>query len=140
MSGLSLGRSKNISNDKATTFTQSAPVQTHVAPPVKEEPKEIETGEITASETVEVQVEHQVENEKYPWRKHHADTPVDVLWGVKEKKTIEIPQELALRLTYLKNEKKPKKYGDKVTEISCIIEALDDYTTKELKKLGHSVK
>ena len=133
---LSLGKSKQNS-EKATTFTQSAPVQTHVIPPVNEEEKLIETGEKT--ETVAAQDEPQVEN-KYPWRKHYADTPVDALWGMKKKKTVEIPMELALRLVEIKNLKKPKRFGEKIDETSLIIEYLDEGTKKDLKALGYSVK
>lgn len=138
MSGLSLNRSKNLNNDKATTFTQNAPVQTHVNTQVNEEPRESEPAEIKETEIEEVQTEQQ--GEKYPWRRHHANTPVDVLWGTKKKKTVEIPLELALRLVEIKNQKKPKRFGDKIDETSLIIEYLEEGTKKDLKALGYSVK
>ena len=64
----------------------------------------------------------------------------DELMGVRQKKSYDIPAELLLRLEYLKSKKKPKGFGQKITESSMILEALDDYTKKELKALGLSVK
>ncbi|WP_336939370.1 hypothetical protein [Acinetobacter modestus] len=84
--------------------------------------------------------ENEDDSKKYPWRKHHANTPLDVLWGTKVKKTFEIPQELDLRLSWLKQELKPERYGEKNTEVALLMKAWDEFSARELRKMGFDIK
>lgn len=110
---------------KQTEFVNNAPLQT--AQSIQTNPSVIENPET------------KVEENKYPWRENTSMSE-DELMGVRQKKSYDIPAELLLRLEYLKSKKKPKGFGQKMTESSMILEALDDYTKKELKALGLSVK
>lgn len=86
------------------------------------------------------QQENDEDTNKYPWRKHHQDTPLDVLWGTKVKKTFEIPLELELRLAWLKQELKPERYGEKNTEVALLMKAWDEVSARELRKMGFDIK
>ncbi|WP_417211988.1 hypothetical protein [Acinetobacter venetianus] len=112
--------------EKSAEFVNNAPL--HTAPAIQTNPSTIEAIEAK-----------KVEEIKYPWRENTSMSE-DELMGVRQKKSYDIPAELLLRLEYLKSKKKPKGFGQKITESSMILEALDDYTKKELKALGLSVK
>ena len=74
-----------------------------------------------------------------PWR-IGTSMSEDELMVVTEKGSYNLPMELVLRVDYLVGKKKSRGLGKKTNKTALLIEALDEYTTKELKKLGHSVK
>jgi hypothetical protein len=108
-------------------------------PELQEKQKQFVNEAALHTTPVQAEEDDSVES-KYPWRRHHADTPVDVLWGTKKKKTVEIPMELALRIADLKSRKKPKRYGEKIDETSLIVEYLEEGTKRDYKALGFNVK
>lgn len=79
-----------------------------------------------------------VDNVK-PWRSSTSMSE-DELMVMTEKGSYNIPLELILRIDYLVGTKKSRGLGRKTNKTALIIEALDEYTTKELKKQGLSVK
>lgn len=88
-------------------------------------------------QTIQVEQTNPVEAVK-PWR---AGTSMseDELMVVTEKGSYNIPMELVLRLDYLVGTKKSRGLGRKTNKTALLIEALDEYTKRELKKQGHSV-
>lgn len=88
--------------------------------------------------TLSVEQTNPVENVK-PWR-IGTSMSEDELMVVTEKGSYNLPMELVLRVDYLVGKKKSRGLGKKTNKTALLIEALDEYTTKELKKLGHSVK
>ena len=78
-----------------------------------------------------------VENTK-PWRTGTSMSE-DELMVVTEKGSYNIPMELVLRLDYLVSTTKSRGLGRKTNKTALLIEALDQYTTRELKKKGHSI-
>ena len=73
-----------------------------------------------------------------PWRTGTSMSE-DELMVVTEKGSYNIPMELVLRMDYLVGRKKSRGLGKKTNKTALLIEALDEYTKRELKKLGHSV-
>ena len=73
-----------------------------------------------------------------PWRTGTSMSE-DELMVVTEKGSYNIPMELVLRMDYLVGKKKSRGLGKKTNKTALLIEALDEYTKRELKKLGHSV-
>ena len=88
-------------------------------------------------QTIQVEQTNPIEAVK-PWR---AGTSMseDELMVVTEKGSYNIPMELVLRLDYLVGTKKSRGLGRKTNKTALLIEALDEYTKRELKKQGHSV-
>lgn len=89
-------------------------------------------------QTLSAEQTNPVENVK-PWR-IGTSMSEDELMVVTEKGSYNVPMELVFRMDYLVGKKKSRGLGKKTNKTALLIEALDEYTTKELKKLGHSVK
>lgn len=88
-------------------------------------------------QTIQVEQTNPVEVAK-PWRSGTSMSE-DELMVVTEKGSYNIPMELVLRLDYLVGTKKSRGLGRKTNKTALLIEALDEYTKRELKKQGHSV-
>jgi len=89
-------------------------------------------------QTISTQQVIQVEDNQKPWRVGTSMSE-DELSVLTEKGSYNIPMELVLRLDYLVGKKKSRGLGRKTNKTALLIEALDEYTKRELKKLGHSV-
>lgn len=96
----------------------------------------LSTAQTTQTNPIE---EKQQEESKYPWR-NNTTMSEDELMYMKQKKSYDVVLELMLRMDFIKKQKKPKVFGQKITETSMLHEALDDWTKKELKALGYSIK
>ena len=81
--------------------------------------------------------ETQTENTK-PWRTGTTMSE-DELAIITKKDSFNIPMELSMRLDFILSQKKAKALGRKNNRTTLLIEALDDYTKRELKKLGYTV-
>lgn len=147
MSGLTLGKSKQ-STEKATSFTQKAPVQTTAPsePQVEEaqQPQQVvvevqQKEEPAVEKTIVQQPPAQEQTDRFPWRSDTAMTEEELMF-VRTKKSYDIPMELVKRLEFLTRNKKPKTFGRKIKETELITEALNEYTKKELKALGYKVE
>lgn len=88
-------------------------------------------------QTAQIEQTNPVENTK-PWRTGTSMSE-DELMVVTEKGSYNVPMELVFRMDYLVGKKKSRGLGKKTNKTALLIEALDEYTKKELKKLGHSV-
>lgn len=88
-------------------------------------------------QTLSAEQTNPVENNK-PWR-IGTSMSEDELMVVTEKGSYNLPMELVLRMDYLVSKKKSRGLGKKTNKTALIIEALDEYTKRELKKLGHSI-
>ena len=88
-------------------------------------------------QTISAEQTNPVEATK-PWRTGTSMSE-DELMVVTEKGSYNIPMELVLRLDYLVGTKKSRGLGRKTNKTALLIEALDEYTKRELKKQGHSV-
>lgn len=88
-------------------------------------------------QTISAEQTNPVENTK-PWRTGTSMSE-DELMVITEKGSYNIPIELVLRIDYLVGKKKSRGLGRKTNKTALLVEALDEYTKRELKKLGHSV-
>lgn len=88
-------------------------------------------------QTISAEQTNPVESAK-PWRVGTSMSE-DELMVITEKGSYNIPIELVLRMDYLVSKKKSRGFGKKTNKTALLIEALDEYTKRELKKLGHSV-
>lgn len=76
--------------------------------------------------------------QRKPWRTG-TNMSEDELMVLTEKSSFNIPLELIYRLDFILANKKSKGLGRKSNKTSLLIEALDEYTKRELKKLGEKV-
>lgn len=76
--------------------------------------------------------------ERKAWR-INTTMSEDELMVLTEKSSFNIPMELILRLDFLVSQSKARGLGRKTNKTALVIEALDEYTTRELKKLGQKV-
>jgi len=107
----------------------------------EQQKKIIESAPLSTGTSQPPQVEEKPvkEESKYPWRESTTMSE-DELMFLKQKKSYDVVMELLLRMEYIKKHKKPKAFGQKITETSMLHEALDKWTKDELKALGYSVK
>ncbi|WP_151765734.1 hypothetical protein [Acinetobacter colistiniresistens] len=106
----------------------------------EQQKKIIESAPLSTGTSQPSQVEEKpAQEDKYPWRKSTTMSE-DELMFLKQKKSYDVVMELLLRMEYIKNHKKPRAFGQKITETSMLHDALDKWTRDELKALGYSVK
>lgn len=98
-------------------------------------PEEVINAAPLATQSTEVPKEVEVSK---PWR-IGTSMSEDELMVITKKDSFNIPMELSMRLDYILSQKKAKALGRKNNRTTLLIEALDEYTKRELKKLGHSV-
>lgn len=74
-----------------------------------------------------------------PWREGSNMSP-DELKSVTEKVSYNLPMETLMKLEFLlQNDKKNRVLGKKTNKTTLVVEALEEYTNKRLKKLGFDV-
>lgn len=129
MSGLSLSKSKNQLNEKATDFTQNAPVQTTITKTTVPDKKESKTSDSKNENQKGEQLK------TAPWRQGLNINPAD-LKLIQRPFNNNISHENYLRLVYLKSLGSISLGTNKDTFSSMLDEALTEYTTRRLKALG----
>lgn len=83
-------------------------------------------------------IKSEEQEQRKPWRLS-TNMSEDELMVITEKSSFNIPLELSLRLDYIQSKQKAKGLGRKTNKTALLIEALDSFTRRELKKLGESV-
>ncbi|WP_038345700.1 hypothetical protein [Acinetobacter sp. A47] len=129
MSGLSLSKSKNQLNEKATEFTQNAPVQTTITKTTVDDEKDSKKSAPKNANKKDEQLKIA------PWRQGLNINPED-LKLIQRPFNNNISHENYLRLVYLKSLGSIKLGANKDTFSSMLDEALTEYTARRLKALG----
>ncbi|HEO0817075.1 hypothetical protein WKH82_08435 [Acinetobacter baumannii] len=75
-----------------------------------------------------------------PWRTGFQDRPASELMQIKNKTSFTQVKEIELRLDYILSETNNNRgLNPKIYMNNLILEALDEYTTRRLKEMGHEV-
>lgn len=106
--------------------------------PEKSPEEIIKDAPLRTSESEQTNPEAVQQVEQKPWRVGTSMAEDELLF-ITEKASYNIPMELVLRMDYLISQKKARSLGKRTNKTALVIEALDEYTTRELKKLGQKV-
>lgn len=134
-----------MSQNSNTKIPAAPPRNRPVAPEqpatLTEDEKQQKIAEIVSNAPLHTKTdESETKDDAKPWRKG-MDLPVEALMQIRKKTSITQPTEHELRLAFLVNDKNSKRgFGPKFYINDLIIEAVEQYTKAELKKLGYDTK